>query len=79
MCWDTTALLYPSVSNWALKKVKSCGKVSDTSSLFQLRKNRMKAVLMTAAGEPEVLQLQDVPEPKIQKDTEILVRLTRLG
>jgi NADPH2:quinone reductase len=39
----------------------------------------MKAVLMTAAGEPEVLQLQDVPEPKIQKDTEILVRLHAAG
>lgn len=34
---------------------------------------------MTAAGKPEVLQLQDVPEPKIQKDTEILVRLHTAG
>lgn len=39
----------------------------------------MKAVLMTAAGEPEVLQLQDVPEPKIQNDTELLVRLHAAG
>ncbi|NEP03097.1 MAG: zinc-dependent alcohol dehydrogenase family protein [Symploca sp. SIO2E9] len=39
----------------------------------------MKAVLMTAAGEPEVLQLQEVPEPKIQTDTEILVRLRAAG
>lgn len=39
----------------------------------------MKAVLMTAAGEPEVLQLQEVPEPKIQNDTEILVRLHAAG
>ncbi|HEY9674191.1 MAG TPA: zinc-dependent alcohol dehydrogenase family protein [Waterburya sp.] len=39
----------------------------------------MKAVLMTASGEPEVLQLQDVPEPKIQKDTQILVRLHAAG
>ena len=34
---------------------------------------------MTAAGEPEVLQLQEVPEPKIQKDTEIVVRLHAAG
>ncbi|MBD0345556.1 MAG: zinc-dependent alcohol dehydrogenase family protein [Coleofasciculus sp. Co-bin14] len=39
----------------------------------------MKAVLMTAAGEPDVLQLQEVPEPQIQKDTEILVRLQAAG
>ncbi len=39
----------------------------------------MKAVLMTAAGEPEVLQLQELPEPKIQKETEILVRLHAAG
>jgi NADPH2:quinone reductase len=39
----------------------------------------MKAVLMTAPGEPEVLQLQEVPEPKIQNDTEILVRLHAAG
>ena len=39
----------------------------------------MKAVLMTAAGEPEVLQLQEVPEPQIQNDTEILVRLQAAG
>jgi NADPH2:quinone reductase len=34
---------------------------------------------MTAAGEPEVLQLQEVPEPQIQNDTEILVRLQAAG
>ncbi|HEY9873135.1 MAG TPA: zinc-dependent alcohol dehydrogenase family protein [Candidatus Obscuribacterales bacterium] len=39
----------------------------------------MKAVLMTAAGKPEVLQLQEVPDPTIQKDTEILVRLHAAG
>lgn len=39
----------------------------------------MKAVLMTAAGEPEVLQLQEVPDPKIHNDTEILVRLHAAG
>jgi NADPH2:quinone reductase len=39
----------------------------------------MKAVLMTAAGEPDVLQLQEVPEPQIQKDTELLVRLQAAG
>jgi NADPH2:quinone reductase len=39
----------------------------------------MKAVLMTEAGEPEVLQLQEVPDPKIQNDTELLVRLHAAG
>jgi NADPH2:quinone reductase len=39
----------------------------------------MKAVLMTAAGEPEVLQLQEMPDPAIEKDTEILVRLVAAG
>ncbi len=39
----------------------------------------MKAALMTATGEPEVLQLQEVTEPKIQSDTEILVRLHAAG
>ncbi|AFZ15027.1 NADPH:quinone reductase [Crinalium epipsammum PCC 9333] len=39
----------------------------------------MKAVLMTAPGNPEVLQLQEVPDPKIEKDTEILVRLRAAG
>lgn len=39
----------------------------------------MKAVVMTAAGGPEVLQLQEIPAPVIQKDTEILVRLRAAG
>jgi len=39
----------------------------------------MKAVLMTAAGEPEVLQLQEVPDPMIHTYTEILVRLHAAG
>jgi NADPH2:quinone reductase len=39
----------------------------------------MKAVLMTAPGDPEVLRLQDVPDPQIQTDTEILVRLQAAG
>jgi len=39
----------------------------------------VKAVLMTAAGDPEVLQLQELPDPKIEKDTEILVRLHAAG
>ncbi len=34
---------------------------------------------MTAPGGPEVLQLQEVPDPKIEKDTEILVRLRAAG
>ena len=39
----------------------------------------MKAVVMTAAGKPDVLQLQEVPYPTLQTDTEILVRLRGAG
>lgn len=39
----------------------------------------MKAVLMTETGEPDVLQLQEVPDPEIQSETEILVRLNAAG
>ncbi len=39
----------------------------------------MKAVLMTAAGGTEVLQLREVPEPRITGDTQIKVRLKAAG
>ncbi|WP_071517941.1 zinc-dependent alcohol dehydrogenase family protein [Geitlerinema sp. PCC 9228] len=39
----------------------------------------MKAVVMTAAGEPEVLQLQSVPQPQIQIETQMLVQLRAAG
>lgn len=39
----------------------------------------MKAVLMTAPGAPDVLQLRDVPAPTLQLDTELLVRLKAAG
>ncbi len=39
----------------------------------------MKAVLMTEPGMPEVLQLQEVPQPEITTDTEILVKLKAAG
>ena len=39
----------------------------------------MKAVVMTAVGAPEVLQLQDVPQPKIENSTELLIRLKAAG
>ncbi|MFA7095069.1 MAG: zinc-dependent alcohol dehydrogenase family protein [Gammaproteobacteria bacterium] len=39
----------------------------------------MKAMLMTATGGPEVLQLANVPEPEITSDTELLVRLKAAG
>ncbi|MFN6144184.1 MAG: alcohol dehydrogenase catalytic domain-containing protein, partial [Pseudanabaena sp.] len=39
----------------------------------------MKAILMTAAGALNVLQLADVNEPTIQSPTEILVRLRAAG
>lgn len=39
----------------------------------------MKAVVMTTPGNPEVLQLQDIPKPTLQNDREILVRLKAAG
>lgn len=39
----------------------------------------MKAIAFDVPGSPEVLQLQDIPAPTIQKDTEILVRLRAAG
>ena len=39
----------------------------------------MKAILMTAAGNPNVLQLTEIKEPTIQSPTEILVRLKAAG
>ncbi|MBR8829042.1 MAG: zinc-dependent alcohol dehydrogenase family protein [Gomphosphaeria aponina SAG 52.96 = DSM 107014] len=39
----------------------------------------MKAIVMTAAGTPDVLQMRDVPKPKIEQPTEILVQLKAAG
>lgn len=39
----------------------------------------MKAALMTAVGSPDVLQLQEVPAPTLENDTELLVRLVAAG
>lgn len=39
----------------------------------------MKAVVMTSPGAPEVLQLQQVADPRIENDREILVRLKAAG
>lgn len=39
----------------------------------------MKAVVMTSGGGPEVLHMQDIPEPKIQSAHEVLVRLRAAG
>ncbi len=39
----------------------------------------MKAVLMAAAGSPDVLQLADVPTPTLQAGTDLLVRLKAAG
>lgn len=39
----------------------------------------MRAVLMTAAGGPEVLQLSEVPEPEIAADRDVRVRLRAAG
>jgi len=39
----------------------------------------VKAVLMTAVGAPEVLQLQDIPEPVLQNPTDLLIQLKAAG
>lgn len=39
----------------------------------------MKAILMRKSGDPDVLQLQDIPQPKIKQPTEILVQLKAAG
>lgn len=39
----------------------------------------MKAIVMTAIGNPDVLQLQDLPEPQITKPTQIKVKLAAAG
>ena len=39
----------------------------------------MKAIVMTQPGGPEVLKLEEVSKPKIQADTEVLVRLKAAG
>ena len=39
----------------------------------------MKAILMTATGEPEVLNYQDIPEPQLNKPTQIKVKLSASG
>ncbi|MBW4512558.1 MAG: zinc-dependent alcohol dehydrogenase family protein [Scytonematopsis contorta HA4267-MV1] len=39
----------------------------------------MKAVVMTAAGNPQVLQVQDVPKPSLVSNTDILVKLHAAG
>lgn len=39
----------------------------------------MKAIVMTAAGSPDVLQLQTVPDPVIQQPRDLLIRLKAAG
>ena len=39
----------------------------------------MKAIMMTAIGNPEVLELQDIAEPEIFAATQIKVRLKAAG
>lgn len=39
----------------------------------------MKAIVMASTGNPEVLQLRDVNEPTIGRDTEVLVRIKAAG
>ena len=39
----------------------------------------MKAIMMTAIGNPDVLELQDIDEPEISTATQIKVRLKAAG
>mgnify|MGYP000108945075 CR=1 FL=1 len=39
----------------------------------------MKAIVMKAPGGPEVLELQDLPEPKLTRGTDMLVRVKAAG
>lgn len=39
----------------------------------------MKAILMTATGEPELLAYQDIPEPQITQPTQVKVKLAAAG
>ncbi|MBI5783274.1 MAG: zinc-dependent alcohol dehydrogenase family protein [Gammaproteobacteria bacterium] len=39
----------------------------------------MKAIAMTASGGPEVLELQELPEPRLTRDTDVLVRVKAAG
>lgn len=39
----------------------------------------MQAIVMTSAGGPEVLQVQELPQPGIEHDTDMLVRLKAAG
>ena len=39
----------------------------------------MKAIVMTAPGNPEVLQLQQLPEPELTKPTDVLILLKAAG
>ncbi|HET19832.1 MAG TPA: alcohol dehydrogenase, partial [Chromatiales bacterium] len=39
----------------------------------------MRAILMTAAGGPEVLQPADIPEPSLTRPTQVKVRLRAAG
>lgn len=39
----------------------------------------MKAIVMKSPGGPEVLQLQDLPEPKLTRNTDMLVRVKAAG
>lgn len=39
----------------------------------------MKAIVITRTGGPEVLELREIPDPVIQKDTEVLVKIKAAG
>lgn len=39
----------------------------------------MKAVVIKAPGEPDVLQLQEIPKPQIKNPTEVLIRVLAAG
>lgn len=50
-----------------------------TAKRANAEKVDMKAIVMTAPGGPEVLTLEHIPIPRIQRDTQLLVRLMAAG
>ena len=40
---------------------------------------KMKAILMTAAGSPDVLQLREIPLPEIPSQNHLRVKLAAVG
>jgi NADPH:quinone reductase len=49
------------------------------SDKYEVESSSVKAALMTAAGSPDVLQIREVAEPKIRRETDLLIQLKAAG